>query len=143
MCLININAHNSSGKFPPAHGMFAPSLARGAAGGPGIHILSVCVKSSCSTVSWTVFIDSAVGKPSVPQPSSTSFLFSFSLFFALLHLVRLLVFHALSSYDTVGGAERYLEFLRAASLRFYPLLCCRKVSLTSANKWEKDTLLHQ
>lgn len=58
-----------------------------------------------------------------PQPTSTAFLFS------LVHVLRLPLFHALSSHNNVGGAElEYLEFLWAPLSGICPLLGCRKFS---------------
>jgi len=105
---------------------------------PGIHISSVCVcvcicVCVCVCVRllqhccWALRFPGQLGltAPSgyrrSPKPSSASFLLSFSLFFALLHLLRLPLFHALSSHNTVGVYVKFLEFLRAPLSGICPL----------------------
>lgn len=67
----------------------------------------------------TASIDSAVG---IPQTLLHLFSFLLRSLFTLLHFLRLPLFHALSSHNTVGGAElEYLEFLRAPLSGICPL----------------------
>lgn len=74
-------------------------------------------------------LDSFDWQHRVPERSSTSFLFSFGLVLTLLHFLGLPPFHALSSHDTVGGAElQYLEFPWAPLSGISLLLECRKMS---------------
>lgn len=74
-------------------------------------------------------LDSLDWQHRVPERSSTSFLFSFGLVLTLLHFLGLPPFHALSSHDTVGGAElQYLEFPWAPLSGISLLLECRKMS---------------
>lgn len=91
----------------------------------------------------TASIDRAVRKLPVPNPPPPLF-FSLSVSFTLLHLLRLPLFHALSSHNTVGGAElKYLELLWAPLSGICPLLGCRKYFLILLRDyWISETRNH-